>query len=676
MHMRYSLLIVFILVIGLLTGCPGGGHDEPRHAPVLSGFHLYPGSALQYDGNGSVQINVYFDFIDARGDLASLTLTVHDANGVELFTETDPLEGGYVTTGYLSGYLSADTDIAGSYSIEFYVTDSVGSRSNTVSDTFTVIPQAAVVSLVVTPKDPSIVQETAQQFTATATFSDSTVMNISSVADWSSSNTNTATINGNGAATGVSPGTVTITASYHKASGSTTLTVKPPPALVSIAVTPASSTIAHGTAQQFIATGSYDDGSTLDITSLATWSTSDENVASINYWGYLGRAFGKNRGTTTISATKGLVAGSTDLNVLSDYGPEVNYLIRTYQYLGGTAIGDLNGDGRNDVAVVDMFNNGPKIYVFYQKADHTLDSAQTITTDLNLNGLAIADIDNDGLAELIVAGIRYGENGGGKIYVYKQDPFTHALGTPQISAVSSFGATGLVVADVNNDGLPDVVVSGRDLSLNNVISFLFQDGSGTLASEVTYTGAPVAGGIQVADMNHDGQNDIVLQSDAKQLAVIPQVSPGIFSTTPDYYSVSTNYWPSISSFALGDLNNDGRTDIATVDIVSYGDLNILTQDSNGLFSGPTITLPHGADEIKIADIDGDGLNDIVMLVAGYQFKILYQAEDHTFTRVEAYPMRGSSQGLSIGDVSGDGLADIVTSSMDGWINILPRLPAI
>jgi len=90
MHMRYSLLIVFILVIGLLTGCPGGGHDEPRHAPVLSGFHLYPGSALQYDGNGSVQINVYFDFIDARGDLASLTLTVHDANGVELFTVIFP----------------------------------------------------------------------------------------------------------------------------------------------------------------------------------------------------------------------------------------------------------------------------------------------------------------------------------------------------------------------------------------------------------------------------------------------------------------------------------------------------------------------------------------------------------------------------------------------------------
>jgi hypothetical protein len=86
----------------------------------------------------------------------------------------------------------------------------------------------------------------------------------------------------------------------------------PPPALWSIAVTPATSTISTGTTQAFTATGTYSNGSTQNLTSQVTWTSSSTSVAPINSTGL---ATAGNAGNTTISATLGTVTGSTTLTV-------------------------------------------------------------------------------------------------------------------------------------------------------------------------------------------------------------------------------------------------------------------------------------------------------------------------------------------------------------------------
>ena len=110
-------------------------------------------------------------------------------------------------------------------------------------------------------------------------------------------------------------GSTTITATLGAVSGTTTLTVTAA-TLSSIAVTPTNPSIAKGLTKQFIATGTYSDNTTQDITSLVTWSSSAGSVATIsNAAGSKGLATSVVAGSTTITATLGAVSGTTTLTV-------------------------------------------------------------------------------------------------------------------------------------------------------------------------------------------------------------------------------------------------------------------------------------------------------------------------------------------------------------------------
>jgi len=112
-------------------------------------------------------------------------------------------------------------------------------------------------------------------------------------------------------ATSVAVGNTTIGAAMGSVTGSTSLTVSPP-ALVSIAVTPATPSILLGGTQQFIATGTYTGGSTSDVSDSALWSSASPDVATINATGLATSQAG---GQTIISASIGPISGSTTLTV-------------------------------------------------------------------------------------------------------------------------------------------------------------------------------------------------------------------------------------------------------------------------------------------------------------------------------------------------------------------------
>ncbi len=221
----------------------------------------------------------------------------------------------------------------------------------TVSTGLAVSP-ATLSSIAVTPATPTIASGTTQQFTATGTYSDGSTQDLTSQVTWASDTPAKATIvSTTGVATGVSTGSSTISASFNGFTGSTKLTVSSA-TLTSIAVTPATPTIAMETSQQFTATGIFSDGSTQDLTSQVTWASGTPAVATIVPT--TGVATGVSVGSSTISASFGGVTVSTTLTVsnatLSSIAiAPVNPIIAKGTTLQFSAIGSFSDGSTQDL---------------------------------------------------------------------------------------------------------------------------------------------------------------------------------------------------------------------------------------------------------------------------------------------------------------------------------------
>jgi hypothetical protein len=144
------------------------------------------------------------------------------------------------------------------------------------------VTAATLVSIAVTPANPQIVYQTQQQFTAIGTYSDSSTQDITNSVTWASSDTTKITITVSGLATGVNTTTspVTISATQGSVTGSTTATVTQA-SVVSIAITPNNTTLAQTTSRQYTATATLANGSTLNVTAVANWTSSDTTIATV-----------------------------------------------------------------------------------------------------------------------------------------------------------------------------------------------------------------------------------------------------------------------------------------------------------------------------------------------------------------------------------------------------------
>jgi len=189
------------------------------------------------------------------------------------------------------------------------ITATLGSISGIATLTVT---NATLVSIAVTPANSSIPLGVLQQFTATGTFSDTTTQDITNTVTWASSANGIASITVSGLANGVSLGTATISATSGAVSGNTSLTVNAAN-LASLAITPAPPSVAQGTSIKLVATGTFNDGGTRNLTTLVTWSSSDTTKATIG--GANGVAKGLASGTTTITAMLGSVTTTATLTV-------------------------------------------------------------------------------------------------------------------------------------------------------------------------------------------------------------------------------------------------------------------------------------------------------------------------------------------------------------------------
>lgn len=174
-------------------------------------------------------------------------------------------------------------------------------------------------TITVTPPTPSIVENSTQQMTATGSFDDGSVRNITGKVTWTSSNQAVATIDNAGLLRALTAGTAQITATQANITGSTTVTVVLAN-IVSITVSPTNiSLTGQGVTQQYTATGHFSGAPDQDITTTVTWSTNPSSAAQISNTspnnGLLTTQAVTQPTTVTVTATSGNISGSTQLTV-------------------------------------------------------------------------------------------------------------------------------------------------------------------------------------------------------------------------------------------------------------------------------------------------------------------------------------------------------------------------
>ena len=200
-------------------------------------------------------------------------------------------------------------------------TTTISATLNSISASTTLtVTNATLVSIGITPPNPTIARGTDRQFTATGTYTDLQHAGHHQCGDVELVEQHVCDHqqrgrHAKGSRTARTWASVTITASLGTVSGVTNLTVTAA-TLVSIQLTPPTPSIPKGTTQQFIATGTYTDTTTQDLTELAGWSSSNGGVATVSgAAGSRGLATGNGNGSALISASYSGVAGSTTLTV-------------------------------------------------------------------------------------------------------------------------------------------------------------------------------------------------------------------------------------------------------------------------------------------------------------------------------------------------------------------------
>ena len=288
--MKKTLCAGLLLLIATLTGCAGGAGSNSSGQPTVSSMQVVPPSMSIGTGLGQ-----QFTATAHMSDGTSKDVT----NSVQ-WSSSDSNIASVNSAGMASGSAPGTVTITAALSASLKSTAALTVSSAAVN----------LSSIVVSPSAATLPVNTVQQFTAIGNYTDGSSADLSALVTWGSSSLTVATVSASGLVTGVAAGSTNISASLGGISGSTSLTVSVP-SLVSISVTPVGLTLGIGINQQYVATATYSDGSSSDLTSGVTWTSSSTSVATINSSGV---ATTVAAGQTTITAS---ISGLSDTSTLT-----------------------------------------------------------------------------------------------------------------------------------------------------------------------------------------------------------------------------------------------------------------------------------------------------------------------------------------------------------------------
>lgn len=274
------------------------------------------------------------------------------------------------------------------------------------------------------------------------------------------------------------------------------------------------------------------------------------------------------------------------------------------------AIGDVTGDGKPDIAVVSKDSN--MVTVFRNtRVGNSISFNQKVSfqTGLSPKGISLADIDRDGRLEIVVT--NEGEN---TVSVFKNTvtPLGGVSYNNKIDFPSGASPRSIVAEDIDNDGLADIVTANYGGNNFSVLRNTSSGGSISFDSKVDFTTGAGPQDIKVADIDADGINDVIVTNNGSgTLSVLKNTSSSgsvSFATSVD---ATTGIGP--INVAVGDIDGDGSPDLA---VTNTGSNSISVFKNNSTIG--TVSLEPKVDftalsapiGVAVGDFDGDGKSDL------------------------------------------------------------------
>jgi hypothetical protein len=294
------------------------------------------------------------------------------------------------------------------------------------------------------------------------------------------------------------------------------------------------------------------------------------------------------------------------------------------------AVGDLNGDGKPDLAVANA--GSPQVGVLLGNGDGTFQPVQTYPTGgVGISSVAIADVNGDGRLDLLIVscgtcGVQVGVAG---VLLGNGDGTFEPVRT---MSLQRYYSRSIAVADVNGDGKPDLVVSffescpilfGCD---TGGVGVLLGNGDGTFQSVQIYNSRIYGvSAVAVADLNGNGRPDVVVGGSCLILSACLNGDLGVLLDNGDHtFQPAAGYGSgayNVLSVAVADVNGDGKPDLLVANECPFSDcfneavVGVLQGNGDGTFQR-AITFSSGgylAHGVAVGDVNGDGRPDVVVV---------------------------------------------------------------